>query len=316
MTPDYVAVRPIWTIGQALDHIRSRGKDAETISVIYVTDTSWRLIDALDLRLFVLASPKESVEKIVDYSFESISAAEDREQAVKIMQEYDLPALPVVDSEGILLGIVTVDDVLDVAQEEATEDFQRVAAVNPLRIGYGDANVWSLYRKRIVWLLILVLVSLMSSAVIAAYEQTLASAITLAFFIPLLIASGGNTGAQSATLAIRAIATGDVELDQWAHVVAKELLVGIALGLTMGIASWVLGLFRGGFEIGVVVAVTMVSVVFVANLIGVSLPFLLTRLRVDPAVVSTPLITSILDSVGLLIYFSVAIWYLSAFGVT
>jgi len=314
MTPDYVAVRPYWTISQALDHIRTKGKDSETISVIYVTDSSWHLLDALELQRFILARPTDTVEQIMDYSFVSLSAYDDREKAVDLMQRYDLFALPVVDTEGVLLGVVTVDDVLDVAQEEATEDFHKVAAVAPLKISYRESSIWSLYRKRIVWLIILIFVNLVSSGVIAAFEETLAAAIALAFFIPLLIDSGGNTGAQSATMMVRALATGDVEPAEWARTLLKELGVGLSLGITMGFAGSLLGLVLGvGPEIGLVVGLTMLLIIIVANIIGVVVPFLLTRLNLDPAVASSPLITSIADATGLLIYFSIAAWILGIF---
>jgi magnesium transporter len=307
MTPDYVAVRPDWSIEKALGHIRSKGRDSETVNVIYVVDASWKLLDALDLRRFILAKPGDTVNQIMDLSFVSISAFEDREKAVRMIQRYDLVALPVVDSEGILLGIVTVDDVMDVAQEEATEDFHKVAAVAPLKISYRESGVWSLYRKRIGWLVVLVAVSLVSSGVIAVFEETLASAMALAFFIPLLIGTGGNAGAQSATLMVRAIAIGDITLGQWVRVLAKEMFVGASLGFTMAAGGWALGLLRGGFEIGLVVGLAMMSIVVVANILGASLPFLLTRLRLDPAVASSPLIASITDAAGLLIYFSIAV---------
>lgn len=306
MTPDYVAVRPDWTIGEALEHIRKRGKDSETINVIYVVDSSWKLLDGLDLRRFILALPQDTVEQIMDRSFESISVLADREEAVRLIQHYDLEALPVVDSEGILLGIVTVDDVLDVAQEEVTEDFHRVAAVIPLKEAYREAGLWSLFRKRIGWLTGLILVNLAASEIIAFHEELLLSTIALAFFIPLLIATGGNTGAQSATLMIRAIATGDLRPDQWLWAVGKELILGILLGLTLGILTWLLGIYRGGFSLGLVVFISMAGIVLVSNLIGAGLPFLLSRLRLDPAVASSPLITSVADVAGLAIYFSIA----------
>lgn len=306
MTPDYVAVRPDWTIARALDHIRNMGKDSETINVIYVTNASWQLLDALDLRKFILADPSETVEQIMDHRFVSIVASEDREEAVKLIQLYDLVALPVVDSNGVLLGIVTVDDVLDIAEEEVTEDFHMTAAVRPLKMSYRDSGIWSLYTKRIGWLVILVLVNLVSSSVIAAFEETLASVIALAFFIPLLIDSGGNAGAQSATLVVRAIATGDVKLSRWFFTLMKEMSVGMFLGLTMGVASWALGLTRGGYQVGVVVGLSMMAIVVVANIIGTILPFILTKLKIDPAVASSPLITSIVDATGLLIYFGLA----------
>jgi magnesium transporter len=306
MTPDYVALRPWWTVGEALDHIRATGRESETINVIYVVDAEWRLLDALDIKRIILARPGQRVEELMDHTFVSLPAAADREQAVEVMQRYDLFALPITDSEGVLLGIVTLDDVLDVAQEEATEDFQRTAAVAPLGTSYAQATVRALYRKRVGWLGALVFVNVASSGVIAAYEEVLASTIALAFFIPLLIDSGGNTGAQSATLMIRALATGDVRLAQWARTLAKEIAVGLTLAVTMGLAAAALGWLRGGPEIGLVVGLAMVTIVLVANLIGTALPFLLVKGRLDPATASSPLITSLADVTGLLLYFSIA----------
>jgi len=306
MTPDFIAVRPQWTIAEAIEHIRKKGRDSETVNTIYVVDDQWKLLDALELRRLILAQPEQTVQSVMDDAFVSVVVTEDREEAVRTIQKYDLEALPVVSADGSLIGIVTVDDVLDVAQQEATEDIHKGAAMAPLRLGYQETGVWALYRKRIFWLVALVVVNLASSGIIAAYEDVLASAIALAFFIPLLIDSGGNTGAQSATLMVRAIATGEINLSQWWRAVVKELGVGLALGTTMGLACWALGIFRGGPEIGIVIAMTMFAIVIVTNLIGVVIPFILTRLKIDPAVASSPLITSIADAAGLLIYFSIA----------
>lgn len=312
MTPDYLAVRAHWTVGQALDHIRKMGRHSETLNVIYVTDPGWKLLDALELQLFILSEPDKRVEEIMDDTFIMVSAFDDREKAVQIVQKYDKTVLPVVDSDGILLGIVTIDDLLDVAEEEATEDFHKGAAVAPLKTSYRETTIWELFGKRIYWLLILVFVNLISSGVIEAFEEVLASAIALAFFIPLLIDSGGNTGAQSATLMVRAIAIGDIELRQWLNTIGKELFVGIILGVAMGIASWALGFYRGGAEIGLIVGLSMILIVLAANTIGTLLPFLLTRFGIDPAVASSPLITTIVDVAGLLIYFAVASMILGA----
>lgn len=312
MTPDYVAVRPNWSVRQALEHIRMKGKDSETINAVYVTDDSWVLLDALSLRKFILAKPDDLVSGIMDYTFVGISALKDREEAVKLIQRYDLVALPVLDLDGVMLGIVTVDDVMDVAQQEATEDFHKVAAVAPLKMSYSESSIWVLYRKRIVWLLVLLGVNLIASGVIAAYEEVLLSTIALAFFIPLLIATGGNAGAQSATLMVRAIATGDVKLTQWFWALGREMAVAGFLGVTMGVASSILGLFRGGPEIGLVVGLAMVLLVLVSNFIGVVLPFVITKFGLDPAVVSNPLITSVADVAGLIIYFTIATWLLGA----
>jgi magnesium transporter len=209
------------------------------------------------------------------------------------------------------MGIVTFDDVADVLQAETTEDFHLTAAVAPLAQGYAASNVWSLYSRRIGWLIILVFVNLVSSGVIAAYEETLQSAIALAFFLPLLIDSGGNTGAQAATLIVRAIATNDIHLRSWLKILKKELAVGLSLGLTMALASFTLALFRGGIEIGLIVGISMLCIVVFTNLVGILLPFILTRLRFDPAVASSPLITTVADATGLLLYFNIATWIIS-----
>lgn len=310
MTPDYVAVSNKWTINEALNHIRKTARQSETINVVYVTDPSGKLIDALDIKTFIVNDPEMKVSEIMDDTFVSISAYEDREVAVQMFQKYDKIVLPVIDSEGVLLGIITVDDVLDVAEEEATEDFHKGAAVAPLQIGYHGTSIFTLFSKRISWLIILVGVNLVSSGVIEAFEDVLEAAIALAFFIPLLIDSGGNSGSQSATIMVRAIATGDVKLTEWMRTAGKEIFVGLSLGIAMGLASWALGIWRGGFDIGIVVGLAMICIVVTANLIGTLLPFILTRLNIDPAVASSPLITTIVDATGLLIYFSIAAAFL------
>lgn len=310
MTPDYLAVRRDWTIEQALRHIRTRGHESETANVIYVVDRRWHLLDALSLQRFVMADPGARVEDIMDYQYVSLQATDDREEAVRLMQRYEAVALPVVDTSGVLVGIVTIDDVFDVAEEETTEDFHLTAAIAPIRASYWEAGRFLLYRSRIGWLAALVGVNLISSGVIAAYEETLAAFVALAFFIPLIIDTGGNAGSQSATLMIRAISIGDVRLDQWAKVFGKELVIGLAIGVSLGVLGMLLGFFRGGFEIGIIVLLTMTTMLVVTNMIGMLLPFILTRLKLDPAIASGPLITSVADAVGLIIYFSYAVWIL------
>ncbi len=306
MTPDYVAVRSDWDVAQALDQIRRLGKDSETVNIIYVTDEKGKLLDDIELRRFVIADPKSKVSEIMDRSYVSIPATADREEAIALVQKYDLYALPVIDSEGVLLGIVTVDDILDVAQDEATEDFHKTAAVSPIKVSYREASIPLLFRRRVGWLIALVFVNLVSSGVVAHFESVLAGAIALVFFMPLLIDSGGNAGSQAATLMIRALATGDLKLNEWLSSLGKEVLVGLLLALAMGATSWALGLLRGGLEIALVVGLSMGTIILFSNLIGFSLPFILAKLKIDPAVASSPLITSIADAGGLFIYFSIA----------
>lgn len=311
MTPDYVAVRRQWTINQALAHIRARGRGSETINVVYVVDEGWKLLDAIELRRFIFAEPEETVESIMDGRFVSVRASDDREEAVRVMQRYDLDVLPVVDSDGVLVGIVTADDVLDVAQEEATEDFHRTAAVAPLKANYKELNIFTIYRKRIGWLLALVFMNIFSGAAIAAFEETIAAVVALVFFLPLLIDSSGNAGSQSATLMVRALATGDVRLSDWGKLLGRELFVGGMLGATMALAVLPIGALRGGPEVAAVVALTMLLIVIVGSTIGLSLPFILSKFKLDPAAASAPLITSLSDISGVLIYFSLATWLLN-----
>lgn len=312
MTSRYVKVKSDWSVERAMRHIRKFGFSAETVNVIYVVDENEKLIDDLKLTQLILADPQDKIGDITDDSFVALNAFDDQEHAVEMFSKYDRVALPVVDSGGILIGIVTVDDIIDIAREEATEDFHKGAAVEPLKTTYRETSIWSLFSKRILWLLILVIVNLLSSGVIEYYEEVLASALALAFFIPLLIDSGGNTGAQSATIMVRSLAIGDVKLSHWLRVAGKEIFVGITLGIAMGFASAILGIFRGGWEIGLIVGLSMVAIVLVANLIGAILPFLLTKFNIDPAVASSPLITTIVDVTGLLIYFSIAALVLQA----
>ncbi len=306
MTPYYLAVRPEWTIDRALEHVRARGREDETSSMVFVVDDEWRLLDDLPLQRLVFSDPHRLVNDVMDEQHVSLEPDTDREEAVLMMRRYDRVALPVVDASGVLIGVVTVDDVMGVAEEEATEDFYRSSAIAPGRESYWESGAGLLYRRRIGWLVGLVLVNLISSGVIAAYEDMLVSYVALAFFIPLLIDTGGNAGSQSATIIIRAISLGEVRADQWLRAFLKEAALGLLIGVTLGLLGLVLGVVRGGFAIGMVVMITMIVMLLLTNLLGVLLPFLLMRFGRDPAVASGPLITSVADAVGLLIYFWVA----------
>lgn len=306
MTPDYVAVRQDWTVERVLKHIRKKAASSETVSTIYIVDDHWKLIDALTLESFVLAEPEQTVENLMDYQFEFLSAFEDRERAVEVMQRYDVSVLPVVDSSRVLVGIITFDDVIDVAEEEATEDFHKVAAITPLHHGYLQTGLFELIQKRIVWLIALVFMNIFSGAAIASFEDTIAAAIALVFFLPLIIDSGGNAGSQAATLVIRSLALKDVKLSDWGRLLIKDIGVSLILGITMGLAVSIIGIIRGGPEVGLAVALTMVCVVMIGSTIGTLLPLILSRFGIDPATASAPLITSLADITGVIIYFSIA----------
>jgi len=312
MTPDYVALKPYWTIEVALEHIRRFGRDAETVNMVYVVDEKWRLLDDIPLRRVILATLETKVEDIMDHHFVAIEAHADQEEAIRLMEKYDLIALPVVDRDGVLLGIVTVDDILDVLEEEFTEDVQKGASVVPLGTSYTAASTLVLFGKRVVWLLLLALAGFLSGSVISAFEEVLGKVIALAAFIPVLIDTGGNTGTQSATLIIRAIATGELTLRRWLSVVAKESAVGILLGTALGSVLYLWSyIWKGDLRVSTVVGLAVVFIVLFANLVGSLLPILLTKLRLDPAVVSSPLITTVMDVTGLLIYFGIATAVLS-----
>ncbi|MEX2581887.1 MAG: magnesium transporter [Gemmatimonadota bacterium] len=310
MTPDYVAVRQDWTVDQALRYIRRAGKRSETVNRIYVVDRDWRLVDDVELRRFILAEPDALVAEVMDHSYASVSAFAPREEAVRVIRRYDQVALPVLDSAGMLVGIVTVDDLLDVAEEEATDDFHRVGSVEPIHTGLLETPLRVLFRRRIGWLLVLIFVNFFSAAVIDAYSVTISAVAMLIAFLPLLIGSAGNAGAQAATLMVRALATGDVSRSDWLFLLGRELVVGTLLGLTMALAAWGPGVFYGGGDLAVVVASTMILVVVLGSVIGMSLPFLLERLGMDPATASAPLVTSLADITGVLVYLPFATWYL------
>lgn len=309
MTPDYVAVRPEWTVGESLRHIREHGQDSETLNRIFVVDEEWRLLDDVQLRYFILADADTPVTEIMDHRVALVSAFAPREDAVTVIRRYGQSVLPVVDSGGVLVGIVTVDDLLDVAEEETTEDFHRVASVGPLRTSLREAPIHLLYRARVGWLMALVFMNIFSGAGIAAFEETLEAALALVFFLPLLIDSGGNAGSQAATLMVRALATGDVHMKDWLTLLLKELRVALLLGATMALGVAAIAFYRAP-EVLVVASTTMVIIVLWGSILGMSLPFLLTRFRFDPATASAPLITSLADISGVLIYFSIATWYL------
>lgn len=315
MTPDYVAVRQDWTIDQAIRHIRRAGKKSETVHRIYVVDKGWHLVDDVEISRLILAEPEATVSDIMDNSYVSISAFAESEEAVRMIRRYDQVALPVLDSAGLLVGIVTVDDLLDVAEEEATEDFHRVGSVEPIYTSLLETSLGTLYRRRIGWLLALVFFNLVSGAVIRHYEANnlFVNFQHLMVFLPLLIGSAGNAGSQSSTLMVRALATGDVTPADWLSLLFRELGVAAILGLTMALAVGISGGVVGGLRLSTVVALTMLLVVVIGSLIGMSLPFVLYRLKLDPATASAPLVTSIADIAGVTVYLSFAAWYLLKF---
>jgi magnesium transporter len=258
-----------------------------------------------------LLRPDQKIEDIMDKRFVSLSAVDDQEEAIRVFRDHDRVALPVTDTRGVLLGIVTIDDVMDVAEEETTEDFHRFGSIQDAIINPLKARIFHLYKQTcIVWLSVLVFMNVFSGAAIANFEEVIESVVALVFFLPLLIGSGGNAGAQSATLMIRSLAIGDVRTKDWLKLFGKELLVALLLGVTMALAVALVATFRAP-EVMLVVMATMVLTVLTGSLVGLLLPFIFTWLKLDPATASAPLITSIADICGVLIYFSIASWYFS-----
>ncbi|MDD4747485.1 MAG: magnesium transporter [Salinivirgaceae bacterium] len=310
MTPEYVAVKPTDTITSTFEHIRTYGKDSETLNVIYIVDTEWKLIDDIKIKEILLASPNQKIEELMDFHFIALNASDDQEVAVKTFRDYDRVALPVINAEGVLIGIVTVDDIMDVEEEESTEDFQKFGSLHSAITDPLRARVFNLYKNRIFWLLALVFMNVFSGSAISSFEEVIQSMVSLVFFLPLLIDSGGNAGAQSATLMIRSLAVGDVKLSDWHKLIGKELIVSVLLGVTMAMGAALIASFRAP-EIILVVSVSMILIVLTGSLIGLLLPFIFTKLKIDPATASAPLITSIADICGVLIYFSIAsLWLL------
>lgn len=309
MTSDYAVLTADLSAGDALQRLRREALDQETIYRTYVIDEDRRLIGSVRLQDLFLAAAKARVGDVMETSTHAVQVTEDPEEVARRIARYDILALPVVDSGGRLVGIVTHDDALDVIQDEATEDFHRVGA-SAMVYNMRDAGIFVLYRARIVWLLLLVFGNLFSGAGIAYFEDTIAAHVALVFFLPLLIDSGGNAGSQSATMMVRALAIGQVQMTDWSKMVLREAFVAALMGLTMALAVSMIGVVRAGPEIAFVVALSMVAIVIVGSIIGMILPFLLTRFNLDPATASAPLVTSLADAAGVLIYFAIATAFL------
>lgn len=306
MTSDYAVLSPDWTVEEALKKLRLEAPDKETIYRSYVVDKQRKLLGAVSLRSLIIAEPDEKIAEIMDTSSPSLSILDTQEDVARQVAKYDTLALPVLDEDDRLVGIVTHDDAMDVVEAEATEDFHKMANVGKLATGVKDAAISILYRQRVTWLLLLIFVNIFTGAGIDYFEAIIAAYLPLVFFLPMLIGSAGNAGAQSATLMIRAMATGDVEMKDWGRLVLREVLVSLAIGLTMAATVALIGFYKGGFEIALVVSLSMCAIVIIGSLIGLSLPFLLAKLDIDPATASAPLVTSIADVTGVIIYLGIA----------
>lgn len=311
MTSDYVSIASGMTVSQAMMRVRQTAPDAETVYQLYILDSDGELIGTMSLRQLMVARPGAIVDDIMIKDVISTRVDNAQEDVARIVAKYDLLALPVIDADDRMVGIVTHDDAMDVAESEATEDFHKGMSIGQLEDGVSRVPLWSLYRKRVFWLVLLVFANLFSGAGIAYFEETIAAQVALVFFLPLLIGSGGNAGAQAATLMVRGMATGDVGVKDWGKLLGRELLVAGALGITMAIAVTPIGIMRGGEALAMVVAFSMVTIVLFGSLLGMCLPFVLERFKVDPATASAPLVTTLIDASGVVIYFSIATLVLS-----
>jgi magnesium transporter len=316
MTPSYVAVRDDWTVRQVLDYVRIHGQDSETLNVIYIVDDEGLLMDDVRIREFLLAPLDQRVASLMDRRFVALKATDNQEAAVHVFRQYDRTALPVTGSAGVLIGIVTIDDVLDVAEASATRDIQRMGGSEALDEPYMRIAFTRMLRKRAGWLTALFIGEMLTATAMGAFEDEISHAVVLALFVPLIISSGGNSGSQASTLVIRALALKELRLADWWRVMRREILAGLSLGAILGsigfmrIALW--SEFSGIYGthwvlVAVTVAVALVGVVLWGTLIGSLLPFMLRRLGFDPAASSAPLVATLVDVTGLVIYFTVAL---------
>lgn len=306
MTSAYATLKQGMSATKALEALRASAPDAETIYHAYVIDESRHLTGVVSLRALIVANPESLIDDFMVKTFVACEVTESSKEVAKKIARYDLIAIPVTNALGEIVGIVTHDDATDVFSEEATSDFHKAGGVTTTIGNLKNASIGLLYKKRVFWLVLLVFGNLFSGAGIAHFEDIIAANLVLVFFLPLLVDSGGNAGSQSATLMVRALATGEVEMRDWLYLLGREALVALSLGATMAVAVSAVGFYRGDEAVAMVLAMSMMSIVLVGSLIGMSLPFLLSRFKLDAASASAPLITSICDISGVLIYLFIA----------
>lgn len=316
MTPDYLAIKMKWTVREVLDYIRQKGKDSETVNVVYAVDDQGKLLDDFRIRQFLFASLETKVKELADYKFIALHVEDDQEMAIELFRKHDRVALPVIDSKGILLGIVTFDDIMDVAVERDTEDMQKIGGVEALSEPYMDTPFFSLMQKRMNWLIILFIGEMFTASAMGYFEDEIAKAVVLTLFIPLIISSGGNAGSQASALIIRAIALDEVTLRDWWQVMRREIFSGLFLGIVLGLIGFFRVTLWGYFSdvygahwflLALTVLFSLIGVILWGTLMGSMMPLILKRLGFDPAVSSTPFVATCVDVTGLIIYFSIAI---------
>lgn len=316
MTPDYVYVYTTDTIEDVFNTIRKYGKDSETINVIYVINDKGELLDDIRIREFILSPPHKKVEELMDHRFIALNAYDDQETANETFKMNNRVALPVISKTNKLLGIVTIDDVLWVANEEFSEDMQKIGGTEALEQPYLEVPLLTLFKKRIVWLVVLFLGEMLTATAMGYFEGEIQKAVVLALFVPLIISSGGNSGSQASTLIIQAMAVGEIKISDWWRVMRREIISGLLLGSVLGligflrIIAWaqifpnVYGAYY--LYIAIAVGISLMGVILWGTLSGSMLPLLLKKLGADPAVSSAPFVATLVDVTGLVIYFSVA----------
>ncbi|MBO0719665.1 MAG: magnesium transporter [Blastocatellia bacterium] len=315
MTPYYIAVAPDWTVQQVLDYVRRHGHDSETLNLIYVVDDRGVLIDDIRMRKFLLSDPEKRVSDLMDGVYTALKATDDRETAVNVFRKADLAALPVTDSDGVLIGIVTNDDILDVAEERATEDIQMFGGSEAFDEPYMTIAFFRMVKKRASWLVLIFIAEMLTATAMGYFENEIKKAVVLALFIPLIISSGGNSGSQAATLVIRALALGEVTLRDWWRIMRREIFSGLVLGSILGIIGFLRITLWSAFSnlygahwllVAITVGVALVGIVLWGTLAGSMLPLIMRRLGLDPAASSAPFVATLVDVTGVVIYFSVA----------
>jgi magnesium transporter len=307
MTPEYISLKESFTVFQALERIRSLAKYTETIYYLYVTDAARCLTGTLSLRELVVAQPQQTIGEIMTRDPLFVQTDTDQEEVARLIQRYDFLAVPVVDTEQRLVGIVTVDDVLDILEEETTEDIYALGGVQSDGDNYFQTNLFTVARRRVVWLFVLLLTNTVTGTIIKAQEELLQQVVTLAAFIPLLTGTGGNVGAQSSTVVIRGLNTEDIRLKEALRIVGREAIAGILLGLILGVITIIWAYFlQGNLLVALAVGISLLAIALLASVSGSALPFLFRSLKLDPALMSAPFITTAVDVLGVLIYFNLA----------
>lgn len=315
MTPYYITIKKDWTVAQVLEHIRKFGKRSETVNMLYVIDDHGRLVDDVRIGHFLFSEPDTLVEDLLDERYAYVRVTDDIEDAISIFKQYDRQALPVLTHDDVLVGIITFDDIMDVEEDENTEDMQKFGGMDALELPYIDTSLFEMVKKRAGWLIILFIGEMLTASAMVVYEDEIAKAVVLALFVPLIISSGGNSGSQAATLIIRSLAISEITLKDWWFVMRREFLSGLLLGIILGIFGFsrvfiwneIFGIYgEHGTAVAFTVGFTLVGIVMWGTLCGAMLPFVLKKLNFDPATSSAPFVATLVDVTGLLIYFSIA----------